>query len=570
MKKESISAGICHLFILSVLLSSFLSCSKNNINEPDDRSPDNQQAEETLPVVSIQSVTDINEVSLVINANIDGTFDAIEEQGACWSTSPNPTIQTNKINGSSIRKDGSFTIWVTKLSPSTTYYLRVFAKTKKGNVVYSADSVVVTADPVAEKEIYFPYWIWDGGNNEYITQSPEDYDNPASRFSVARMKTTKNFVVFWESGFGSDPGSAQEGYKVNLNEVMDNLESMYNFYRDKLKFVEEGNSLTDKYRMVVYLFYDKDFGTVYGSGADDKVGVMLLYPSRIQYGPYGALAHELGHAFQYMVHADGSYGYNDGGPSWEMTSQYMLWQYYLNWPEFEGYHVDAFLDLTYLSFMHEDNQYHSPFVLEYWADKYGQTFVADMWQASQPGDDFILTYKQMNGLSQTDFNDEMFDAARKFITWDIDRVRNIMAPYSNLHHTLLINNHDGWYRVDPSNAPQNYGYNGIRLNVPAANTEVTVDFEGMTAASGYNIVNADKAGWRYGFVAQQTDGSRTYSDVFSKTDGQAVFEVPASTDYLWLVVMGAPTEHWKHEADYNNNNDEQWPYQIKVTGTTIY
>jgi hypothetical protein len=36
---------------------------------------------------------------------------------------------------------------------------------------------------------------------------------------------------------------------------------------------------------------------------------------------------------------------------------------------------------------------------------------------------------------------------------------------------------------------------------------------------------------------------------------------------LWLVVSGAPTEHWvKGRGD---NKDEQWPYQIRLTGTSL-
>jgi hypothetical protein len=48
--------------------------------------------------------------------------------------------------------------------------------------------------------------------------------------------------------------------------------------------------------------------------------------------------------------------------------------------------------------------------------------------------------------------------------------------------------------------------------------------------------------------------------------------VPENTKFLWLVVSGAPSEHWIHVAQRargrNPENDEQWPYQIKLTGTS--
>src|SRR4029079_13813577 len=60
---------------------------------------------------------------------------------------------------------------------------------------------------------------------------------------------------------------------------------------------------------------------------------------------------------------------------------------------------------------------------------------------------------------------------------------------------------------------------------------------------GFASVQADKAGWRYGFLASKEDGSRVYSPTFAKSEGTAEFTVPADTKFLWLVVMGAPTEH---------------------------
>jgi len=49
--------------------------------------------------------------------------------------------------------------------------------------------------------------------------------------------------------------------------------------------------------------------------------------------------------------------------------------------------------------------------------------------------------------------------------------------------------------------------------------------------------------------------------------------VPEHTEYLWLVVSGAPTEHWpvamSWEASADDSLEEQWPYKIKLSGTTL-
>lgn len=446
------------------------------------------------------------------------------------------------------------------------------ANTALNNLDLTTDAITASTNNVLtlaqniDKKIHYPYWIWDGAANAYITQTAESYSNPASRFSSTRMKHSKNFIVLWEAGFGDDPETAAAGYRVPLTDVLENLENMYAFYRDSLKFVYKGQSLTDQYKMVVYLFYNSTFGTAYGSGADGKVGVMLLYPSRIQYGPYGVLAHELGHAFQYMVGVDGKWGYSGVGTAWEMTSQFMLWQYYINWSSFEAYHINAFLGQTHLAFTHPDNQYHSPFVLEYWNGKHGKTFIADLWRAAVSEDDFSMTYKRMNNLSQKGYNDEMFDACRRFITWDMDRVRASMAPFAN-KHTCSFTDSEGWKKVAVANAPQNYGYNGIRLNVPtASNRTITVDFEGITDDAGYTILNPEMYGWRYGFVAHKSDGTREYSEVRSESAGSFLYDVPANTQYLWLVVMAAPTQHWK----YSSSTAAQIPYKIKLYNTNLY
>ncbi|MCF8358084.1 MAG: DUF6055 domain-containing protein [Prolixibacteraceae bacterium] len=58
--------------------------------------------------------------------------------------------------------------------------------------------------------------------------------------------------------------------------------------------------------------------------------------------------------------------------------------------------------------------------------------------------------------------------------------------------------------------------------------------------------------------------------MYSNQDGEATFKVPKNTEYLWLVVTGAPTEHWIHKRSRRGEKrgDEQWPYKIKLSGTS--
>jgi len=107
--------------------------------------------------------------------------------------------------------------------------------------VQSAEDVTRTnaIEASTTKQIYYPYWIYDGAAGKYITQTAADYDKPDSRFSTTRMKQTDNCVIFWEAGYGDNPETAPVGYKVALTGILAELESLYAFYRDDLAFVQK-------------------------------------------------------------------------------------------------------------------------------------------------------------------------------------------------------------------------------------------------------------------------------------------------------------------------------------------
>jgi hypothetical protein len=410
----------------------------------------------------------------------------------------------------------------------------------------------------------------------YMVPANNNFADSSSEFSNSRKVESPDIVMYWAKEYGNNPVNNPRPNGFNPTEAIKELERYFVFYRDTLKFVTKGSSVTDAYKMMTFVFYDPKQGTAFGGGIDNKVGALWTPAVRIARPPYGALAHELGHSFQNMVHADGNWGYSSsspggkGQPIFEMTSQYMLFQVYPLWMTFENFHLVDFMRKTHLAFLHEENQYNSPYVLEYWSNKHGLDFVGHLWRSAVKGEDPVMTYKRLNSLSQPKFNDEMFDACRRFITWDMPRIEKVAKPYANKHNSTLNSVGDGWYKIAESNCPQNYGYNGIKLKVPAAGTKVTLDFKGIAGTEGYRAINIDKAGWRYGFVAVKEDGSRTYGKVYSKVEGDASIKIPEHTSYLWLVVMGAPTEHWEHLSDRNNvQNDEQWPYQIKLTGTSL-
>lgn len=411
------------------------------------------------------------------------------------------------------------------------------------------------------------------GKAIYIPKDLQEMDmqDPESKWSFHRMDYTDNFVIFWEKGFGNDlanpPQLEGKEMRVDLANLKEKLERFYTYFRDTLQFSKAG-SKCDKYRMMVMINYSLD-GTAYGGDYDSEIGALWVAPNRIQDEKLNCIAHELGHSFQAQISCDGQGDAWGGCGFFEMTSQWMLWQVNPEWITDEKYHWEAFTKKTHHAYLHLTNIYHSPYVLEYWGMRHGLPIIAELYRKGKVGEDPVMTYKALAGLDQAAFCDEMFDACRHFINWDFPRVWNETRPYANRYTTALNRSANGWYRVAPENCPENYGFNAIPLQVPQAGATVVVDFRGETDAEGYHIADADKAGWRYGFVAVTQEGKSIYGTMGSDKQGRVSFTAPADAPlaHLWLVVMGAPTEHWMNPEP--TEKDAQWPYAVKLTGTSM-
>jgi len=397
------------------------------------------------------------------------------------------------------------------------------------------------------KQIFTPKELAENGG----------FDNPENNYSYARSQQSDNLIVFWEKGFGDDPATAPK-YKefdmtVDIPDLIRQSEGFYGFFRDSLKFIQKGSN-ADKYKMMVMLNYS-DEGTAYGGDYDMTIGALWVTPLRTKDKRLNAIAHELGHSFQSQLCIDNKGGF-DGGGIFEMTSQWMLWQVNPLWMDDETYHWDAFMKQTHLAFMHPENMYHSPYVLEYWSGKRGKDFIADLWRSAKSRHDVVEVYKDFTNQTQAQFNDEMYDACAHFINYDLPRVKEVAAKYANRHSCELdAADAEGWCRIAESRTPQQYGYNAIQLTAPKAGETVSVDFKGLSEDAA--------AGWRYGLVGTKESGEIVYGDMHSEKEGKVSLTADEPYSYLWLVVMAAPTENQQlreeQAADY-----KEFPYAIKM------
>lgn len=427
-----------------------------------------------------------------------------------------------------------------------------------------------------------------------------------SRWTFVRSRQSDHFIVFWEKGFGDNPNASAlpESLRVDVGDLLAKAESFYTINVEKLKFADTGNngSNLNRYKMQIYLHYQEEW-MAYGSGYDDQIGALWVSPATCK--PVGStIAHEIGHSFQYQVYADllatGTiandysrgfrYGYGgDGGNGfWEQTAQ---WQSFQSYPHevFESPNFRVYADNYHRSIFHEWQRYASYFIHYYWADKHGIDFIGRLWREALKPEDPMEAYMRLHKLSVDQMNAEMYDAATRFVTWDIDAIRSMGESYIGKQAYKLYTTAEGGYQVAYSHCPGTTGYNVIPLNVPEAGTLIATTFEGIAPGSllipddpgearqgeqtikvrTYNQSNLSRAGWRYGYVALLADGKRIYGEMNDDPKGKAELVVPHNCKKIWFVVLGAPTSYRSHAWDENELNDDQWPYRIKFEGTDI-
>ena len=100
-----------------------------------------------LPSVSTMEISNITQTTALGGGNVlnDGGA-AVTERGICWSTNHNPTTNgSHANNGTGI---GNFTVMMTGLSASTTYYVRAYAVNSAGTS-YGSEVSFTTSQNVA-------------------------------------------------------------------------------------------------------------------------------------------------------------------------------------------------------------------------------------------------------------------------------------------------------------------------------------------------------------------------------------------------------------------------------------
>jgi len=144
----------------------------------------------------------------------------------------------------------------------------------------------------AEKQLVLPKTPGRG-------RAVNDYNDPNSEYCFQRSVQGPNVAIFWSKEYGSDPLKVADPNKTfDVNLMLSECERFYKTYVDDLKLVVKGSSISDKYKLVVLLIGGPG-GTAFGCGEGD-IGTLSAPATRVHKQPYGVLAHEMVHCFQYL------------------------------------------------------------------------------------------------------------------------------------------------------------------------------------------------------------------------------------------------------------------------------
>ena len=572
-------------------------CQKTPVPEPEP---------EPEPVDNYEATITLNDATVTLGAEEGSTgylIFACDHQWTLEIPEDADWLSSDKMSGKSGKTIRLPFVAKANTGPQRSVTCRIISgsKKKKFTVTQTAAVLVLKASDVQDLDKYY---------------KPQEFNfdmlRSDSKWSWCRSKQSEHFVVFWDIQYGQYGLYAEQmgeglawpsncktaSMKVDIDDLLAKAEEFYELNVNKLKFADTGKGLSvlDKYKMEIYLIWQSDWLAT-GSGYDNTIGALWVNPSTCQ--PVGStIGHEIGHCFQYMVFCDylvregktGSgvinasgnqgpgwrYGFGANGAGgncfWEQTAQWQSMQ-------IEKYRQEAFsgwygeyTSSTHLHVLHERPRYANYFIHWWWVEQNDITFIGRLWNEAKYPEDPVETYMRMMGYDVAAMNDSMWEYATHMLTYDTGEIRSYgkSSVGRTAVSTANVKAYDDWWGVTAKLSPETTGSNAIQL-AAAAGKEISVTLASNLGISGCVSGAVTNAGWRYGFVSYNRDGSTSYSPIWSATDTKQTWTVPSNSTKLWFVVTGAPLHYERHPwADESDDNDIKWPWKAQFDGTKPY
>lgn len=477
-------------------------------------------------------------------------------------------------------------------------------------------SVIITSSfstLQAEKSIFIPSefnssWADDFCNKNRrngTIYSIDDLNDDSERWSKNRSYQTENVICFWESGFGSNPEKmidpSNPNNTFNLKEYMNVCEDILKHHIDDMQTISWNGKNWSKYKMLFMLNYTTNW-MAYGSGYDNTIGAMWVNPAAIGVNsqteyPYYTLAHEMFHAISYQCGVDKTdeslsiCNDSNNGPFWERSANHAADDMYPNGIQ----DLARYMYATHSHYLNTRKHYTTSFLLLNMEEEFGKLVLGNIWKNNRKEHVLQTASRLFFDDNITNLNDFIANTAMKNITYDYTEGTGAYAkkyvqtiqyntdathydywtgacePYNIImkkYHTIpyAVDYEKRHFAIRDCQAPQDYGYNAIQIFPEKLNDDgtatFTMRFRGHTEGD-----NLKKAGWRWGFVAVQKDGSPRYGDIYHDDDRVVSFTQEANDAQIWLIVTGAPTEfndaHWyTWEAGFPKYY--RYPYEFRL------
>jgi len=426
---------------------------------------------------------------------------------------------------------------------------------------------------LAQKTAYIPAYIRDTNTVE------------GRQFRVDHTAQSQNFLLIWGTGVGSDPTqAANEALRFDPQQVLDTLEYVYTRCKELGLVNDAPGTKASRYKFVVVMYNTwgpgGPEGWANGWAVDDTIGAFWVHPQATRTGI--VTAHEFTHSLQAMYHID------------ELNPHRGSKAIFDNIGLFYETHANYVRNVLYPNAVTSDIDAHKNIMLEPdWKFNYegyhfllhvhqelGMDMVSRLWSEWRPNEVPLQTLRHIMQLEndQSAFNDFMMKYAIRGATWDYDtlqwgvylkqsRQERLRATWGRqfAQRTFdvlrrLSDSSDIFYTPDYL-APQDYGYNVVRLFPKQALQPVSIRFHGHTEVNSH-------AGWRYAVIQIAKDGSVVWqSPIESSAQGNIMVSPRPSVHETMLIVMGAPVDsmHANSEQTTWNGNPKRYHYPWHIT-----
>jgi Family of unknown function (DUF6055)/Cellulose binding domain len=386
-----------------------------------------------------------------------------------------------------------------------------------------------------------------------------------------RTKESANFILLWGERSGTNPLTAPGEYRFDPDNILSQLESLYSFYINTMRFTTETGLLAQhKIIVIVTRTWNRTALDAWATGGstDGRVGVINIAPGAAQPGSWG-LAHELGHVFQnytFLGRSGMGFTHASAGTFWEASAEFMAMQVY---PRTAAGDLTRWLRTENLYYSSSRHHYGAWMLPQYIKDRDGIEMFNRIWNEARNTEHPLEVYRRLAGVTQAELNRRIGEYAQHNVTWDYSNRADFMPFINSVYGAGFLNAYKGvpveavnagarHYRISDAMAPSDYGYNKIQLVPDSDGALIRLHLKGHAETGA--------TGWTFGFVAVR-NGTPRYGPLTQGTSGQISFQTQPGESQVFLVVTGTPASAVPKYAFLDGwPKNRRYPYEFRISG----